>query len=322
MKETAETIQSPPETPKEKYNFPEIEAIREDMLSLCQKMREAIDQGRYTILVSDEVGGRIPTLILRKIIKKIHPEKELRTLFVASGQKSDLPDYTQKEEYAKLKKYLSVNEQDYILLVTQFIYSGHTMQKLASALRDAGLGLQGLDIAATTSFHISEEDLQRGVISSSDVDPLGDEEMRSGRFYEDDVRLPMMADNIFIGGMSQSTKEMEKKHNRFTGVAKDRKYNPSPLLYTKALKKYGKDMNFYSDDELKEIFGIEEGDSAEIIFSKKWETPENMKKYREINEKPLSSQEKEKITEDIRKSREDVDTLAKEILRDVWNVTN
>src|SRR3989344_5501076 len=148
MKEqvTEVTEQIPKE---EKFNFPEIGAIKEDMISLCRKMREVIDQGRYTILVSDEVGGRIPTLILRKVIKKLHPDKELRTLFVASGQKSNLPNYeTDREtgDYKKLMEYLSVNPDDYVLLVTQFIYSGHTIQKLSAALRDAGYGLKGLDI--------------------------------------------------------------------------------------------------------------------------------------------------------------------------------
>ncbi|KKS44227.1 MAG: hypothetical protein UV05_C0009G0006 [candidate division CPR1 bacterium GW2011_GWA2_42_17] len=319
MQESLEKIQPQSEASKEKYNFPEIEALREDMVSLCRKMKVAIDERRYTILVSDEVGGRIPTLILRKIIKKIHPEKELRTIFVASGQKSDLPDYDSdrdKEDYKKMVKYLSVDPDDYVLLVTQFIYTGHTIQKLAVALGAVGYHLRGLDIAATTSFHISEEDLKEGIITSEDED-----KMYEGEEYIENLRRPIFANNIFIGGMSQSTEELEKRHNRFTGVAKERKYNPSPILYTKFLEKYGKDMDFFSDEELKKIFGLEEGDSAEVIFTKKWETPENMKKYKELYEKPLTAEERKKLMEDIKKAREDVDALAREILKSVWNKT-
>lgn len=299
----------------EKYNFPEIEKIKEDMVSLCRKMKESIDEGRYTVLVSDEVGGRIPTLILRKVIKRLHPEKELRTIFVASGQKSKLPDYSNekdRENYEKLINYLSVTQDDYVLLVTQFIYSGHTIEKLSAALRDAGYGLQGLDIAATSSFHLPEEELKKGIITSEDEDD----------FYRKGIvrsRRSIVADNIYIGNSyGKSTDEMEKRHNRFTGVAKEREYNPSPILYTKAMEKYGKDMNFYSDDELKKIFGIEEGDSAEVIYSKKWETPENMQKYEDVRSKPLSDGEKTQLAEDIRKAREDVDSIAQAILKEVW----
>ena len=100
------------QTPKEeKFNFPEIGAIKEDMISLCRKMKEAFDQARYNVLVSDEVGGRIPALILRKIIKKLHPDKELRTLFVASGQKSGLPDYENDRDIEKYKKELRAKIQ-------------------------------------------------------------------------------------------------------------------------------------------------------------------------------------------------------------------
>src|SRR3989338_1248379 len=296
----------------EKFNFPEIESIKEDMVSLCLQMKEAIDEGRYSILVSDEVGGRIPTLILRKIIKQIHPEKELRTLFVASGQGSKLPDYRSTKEYNKLREYLSVTVNDYVLLVTQFIYSGATVQKLASALRDAGHGLRGLDIATTNSWGWEKADLEKGIITSKD----GDESYRRGRWA---TPQPIAADNFFIGRTSgKSTDEMEKRHNRLTGVSKEREYSPSPVLYEKAMEKYGKDMNFYSDDELKEIFGIEEGDSAEIIFTKKWETPENMRRYEDVRSKPLSDEEKVQLRSDIIKAREDVDTLAGFVLDTIY----
>ena len=79
-------------------------------------------------------------------------------------------------------------------------------------------------------------------------------------------------------------------------------------------------MNFYSDDELKNIFGIEEGDSVEVIFSKKWETPENMKRYEAISSKPLSDEERKQLREDIKKTREDVNTLVQEILKEVWGL--
>lgn len=312
------TFEKTEQTPKaEKFNFSEIGAIKEDMVALCRKMKEAIDQGRYTALVSDEVGGRIPTLILRKVMKKLHPNQELKTLFVAAGQKSDLPDYDRDEDkadYKKLIKYLSVNQDDYVLLVTQFIYSGQTIQKLSVALRDAGYGLKGLDVAATTAFHLSEEDLKKGVVTSEDED-----KMYRNRDV-DDLRKPILVDNIFIGEISQSTQDMEKKHNRLTGVAKDRKYNPSPILYTKALEEYGKDMNFFSDDELKKLFGIEEKDSSEVIFNKKWTDPDNKRKYKELADKPLSDKEKEKLLEDIKKAREDVETIASAILKEVWNL--
>jgi hypothetical protein len=289
------------------------------MVALCRKMKEAIDEGRYTVLVSDEVGGRIPTLVLRKVIKELHPDKELKTLFVASGQSSQLPDYDKeidKENYKKLHEYLrrAAGFEDYVLLVTQFVYSGKTVEKLSTALQRAGEGLRGLDVAATSSFGLSEDELRKGIITSDD-----DEAFYTTRAPRSGRLIP--ADNIYVGNSHiDSTKELEKRHNRFTGVSKEREYSPSPILYTKALEKYGKYMNYYSDEELREIFGIEAGDSAETIFTKKWETPENVRKYKELAEKPLSDGERKKLAEDIKKAREDVDTLAQAILKEVWGL--
>ena len=79
-------------------------------------------------------------------------------------------------------------------------------------------------------------------------------------------------------------------------------------------------MIFFTDDELKEIFGLDEYDSAEEIYKKKWETPENMRKYKEVMSKPLSEEERKQIMEDITKAREDVNTLSELILKEVWGM--
>ena len=137
----------------------------------------------------------------------------------------------------------------------------------------------------------------------------------------EDIKLPIFADNIFIGGASQSTNEMEKRHNHFTGIAKEREgYNPSPILYTKAIEKYGKYWNYFSEQELNKLFGVEDTDTIDEKFIKRWGDPENRRKYKELSDKPLSEEEKRKIMEDIKKAREDVDTLAQVILKEVWNL--
>lgn len=320
MKEipTGTTEQVPKE---EKFNFPEIEAIKEGMMSLCKKMKEVIDSGKYTALVSDEIGGRIPTLIIRKIIKRLHSDKELKTLFVASGKGSDLPDYGEAG-YEDLKNYFNkiIISDDNVLLVTQYVHRGETIQKLVSALRDSVPELKSLDVGIMDSLE-KEADLRRGIIKAEDED-------RNYAIFKESGMMsharpvPIEADNIWTGGYSGSHMKLDEKHNRYTGVAKNivsqDPYSPSPILYTKAIEKYGRSP-YLTQEEWRKVNGLEDGDVYEK-FDAKMRDPERAKRFEEFSAKPLSDDEKKEIIENIRKTREDIDTMAQVILKEVWNV--
>ena len=84
-------------SPEKQFHFAEIAGIEPAVISLAKQLKEEIDRGSYDTLISDDVGGRIPTLILRKILKARNPDNKLSTFFVASGQKY-IPEKSENED--------------------------------------------------------------------------------------------------------------------------------------------------------------------------------------------------------------------------------
>jgi len=80
----------------------------------------------------------------------VKTEKEV---YIASGDKISHEDI---EKYKKLVDYLkkAVGPDDYILLVTQHIYSGLTIQKLSVAISDAAQMMKGLVAGTLYTGHI------------------------------------------------------------------------------------------------------------------------------------------------------------------------
>ncbi len=51
------------ETMNPEYHFEEIAEIEQAVASLISQLKEKIKNGEYDTLISDDTGGRIPTLI-------------------------------------------------------------------------------------------------------------------------------------------------------------------------------------------------------------------------------------------------------------------
>lgn len=142
-----------------KYHFEEIAELEKPMISLAEQLKEAIDKGEYDALISDDAGGRIPTLIMREIMagrmRKAHPDftpeqerESLKTYFVAGGQNNPNADVLKKffkETKGKIKKKA--------LLVTEFMFSGKSIYRLGVLLENAGINF---DVASAITDDPSE----------------------------------------------------------------------------------------------------------------------------------------------------------------------
>jgi hypothetical protein len=130
------------ESSSEVFTNPEIADAEELAVELVKQLKENIDRGAYDTLISDEVGGRVPTLLIREIIRQVRPGIKMQTYFVNGGQ------YLYNEERRSvLKKHLEsilVNTKK-ALLVTQYVSSGGSIRVLASMVR--GAGVENLDCA-------------------------------------------------------------------------------------------------------------------------------------------------------------------------------
>jgi hypothetical protein len=119
--------ESKPEEQKQEYNFEFMEEMEEAMVPAVTQLKGAIESGEYSALLGDDIKGRIPTLVLRKIFqeKEPHqndPDKRIKACFVKSG-KSHVPDVAGYDFGEKR-----------ILIVTEFIDSMSSLLKIAYEL--------------------------------------------------------------------------------------------------------------------------------------------------------------------------------------------
>jgi len=282
-----EGLKNNPESAKEKYYFPEILSLKERMTALALKMKESIDSGKYSVLVSDEVGGRIPTLILRELIKSANPEKEIQTFFIASG-KSYLHNLNSKlyEDYLKFFS-TKVSPEDHLLLITQYIHSGGTIADLSKILKDAGV--VNIDIAVARSLL----------------------DQKTAEYV-----LPN-ADNIFIGENNTGSERVDEESVWFTGVGKDQKPESIfPKKLANLIETEGRG-RFVTEKEYDSFFGIEDNDKSWEVIEKSRD-PKSNYNYDEYAKSTLTEEEKVKLQENINKVRKDINTLATEIFEEVW----
>ena len=91
------------------YNFPEIAEMESAMISLIEKLKDKIEKGEYNALIVDDIGGRIPALVLRKLMTEkgsYNKENKLNTFFVTGGARLFTDDYDAVETRQKVTKFL------------------------------------------------------------------------------------------------------------------------------------------------------------------------------------------------------------------------
>lgn len=271
------------------FHFKEIAEIEPAMVSLVKQLKEKIDRGEYDTLISDDVGGRIPTLILRKIIKEYSPDKKLVTFFIASG-KTYLPTPANTEKYEQLQEHLKkvTDKTKKALIVTQFIFTGKTLIRLADALKEAGV--DNFDIATVDAMpHFEKEGLLRS--------RLGD-------------------NNLYVG--SEAWHHLHEEHEKLGGIRKTKDYSPYPRRMNDVIAKEGRELSL---EEWREIFDIEKGDSSKVIMEKSRD-PERDTEFERRTHAPLTTEEQEEIQRNINFAREDAKLLADRVVTQVWAEEN
>jgi len=283
-----EKIEQPEQERREfekEFHFKEIAEIEPAMVSLINQLKGKIESGEYDTLISDDVGGRIPTLILRKIIKELNPDRKLGTFFIASG-KTYLPTSLDKEKYEKLQEHLKkvTDKTKKALIVTQFIFTGKTLTRLADALKEAGV--DNFDIAAVDAMpHFEEEALLRSRLGEN---------------------------NLYIG--SEAWHHLHEEHDKLGGIRKTKEYSPFPKRMDDVISKEGRELSL---EEWKEVFGIEKNDPSKVIMEKS-QDPERDKEFERRTHAPLTPEEAEEIQRNINFAREDVRLLANRVVKQVW----
>lgn len=164
------TITPVQEKERTEYFFPEIEIFEKPMREVVLQMKQEIEAGVYKVLLGDDIGGRIPTLILNEIIKEKNPQKDLGMFFVAGGhelpgrgnfvdgyddfyfdgsfyersedeeeqRRYQMSNPLEKEKINLLKKYLAQNIDQFqhgrVLICSEYAHFGKTLFALGKYL--------------------------------------------------------------------------------------------------------------------------------------------------------------------------------------------
>lgn len=290
------------------------ESLKEPMVKICRQLKEKIDSDAYDILVSDEAGGRIPTLILREIINQVRPKEHIDTLFVASGRH---PEYSGEHylgyQFSEAQNYLrkGLKGNDKVLLVTQIVASGAAVRALTRLLRRAGA--ETIDAVSIT----------------------GPAKERDG--YVNTKQPIFSIDNYYSGGqpIGRGTSPLEHNHEILSGVTKSSEPNPKPMRLDKAIDTHKNRSKYISTREWELIKAPIEKDlgrrpdsflaGPDVHQTRGLQDSWNQKLARrlkqpidEINQQPLSGEEKVAIQENINMTRAHIKELAKEVVKDVW----
>ncbi len=141
------------------------------------EFREAIESGKYNLLIADDSSGRVPALIFQKVINAICTEKNIphpKLLFIPGQRLSTDQNISQKisdhiNQY--LQKVNGPQAGTSALVITNVITSGKTLGILSDALKKSDIDC---DIA-TTSLEVSH--------SSSDKSKNELEDMLGRKIY-------------------------------------------------------------------------------------------------------------------------------------------
>lgn len=153
-------------TEKREFAFKEIEELREPLQEVLGKIREKIDGHQYDLIIGEETSGRIPTLVVTRLMKRLYGETEkLQALFFAGGRSVHNAAAMEKKYEGiqqSLKKVLDSQNAKEALVVTDTILSGGSVQPITDSLKQLGkrFDLLALGHESGLTVKFSDEDIR------------------------------------------------------------------------------------------------------------------------------------------------------------------
>lgn len=303
------------------YNFPEVMAeLKPAMLSVVEQLKEAIESGEYNTLISDDAAGRIPTLILRKIIQEKSPNgKDLKMIGLALGRGWRWDN--------KLDDYIKENREQWgkSLLVTEMTYDYRTMRSVYKYF-DKNNGYTNYDIAVAFVTNSGEKLKALPPVKKSEY--ISNEIMFRERCIQgnEDADYPH---KIIVGSTGRPKSFINNDIlNELAGLQRRTFFaldaDPMPMDVADELAIEG-----YQAEWIGKIERKPEPTRKKILQEQKrlgidpYKENEYVRhftdKLREKTpQKEVSKERIKEIQDTIRKARKDVMLMAKEIMEEVW----
>lgn len=107
---------------------------------VLDELKEAFADDKYSILIGDNIGGRIPTLILRGVINHInvmHKRPSIPTRFIDGRHGPNESERNMIVNELQALKSRFPNKR--ALIVTEFLLSGNNARNIGKVIYDTGV---------------------------------------------------------------------------------------------------------------------------------------------------------------------------------------
>lgn len=303
------------------YNFPEVMAeLKPALLSVVEQLRESIEKGEYRTLISDDAAGRIPTLILRKIIQEKAPNgNDLRMIGLAFGRGWRWDD--------KLDNYIKENKDNWgkSLFVTEMTYDYRTLRNVYHSF-DRDNGYANYDIAVA---FVTDPDKELGELPQEERSKYIADIVMLFEGYAEGNEEADYPHKIIIGSLAIPETFMENNMlNKLAGLQRRTFFalntDPMPMDVATELAIEG-----YQAEWIGKIERNPEPTREQVLQEQKRLGIDPFKRNEHIHhltnklrekvpQKKLSQERLNEIQDTIRKARQDVALMAKEIMEEVW----
>jgi len=242
-------------------------------------LKDRIDNNTFDLILSDDAGGRVLSLLVRDVYKQVHPGKSLQILFIGAGRSREL--------WQKLEPIFdSISlESHKVLVVSQFVRTGSTANIFAEQLAAAGVSFEVAALNAGLLDELDDDIFERGV--------------------------------NFIAPQARIISVLDEGHEMYSGVkslrGKARQIFPSRI--DKAVMVEGRSVSTKKYDELAGITLYDnQQEKIEKIVSQ-----ETVQRVDEYQETPLTDDEITSIQSDINAARADIKLMSQRIYKTVWD---
>ena len=145
------------ETDKKRLEI--IENIKEPIGKILEQLNSDVRDGNYELIIGDDASGRIPTLIIREVMSLVNKKNNKpnpKTIFIAKPRIDYRPEES-SEKFQERTKDIEKNIRNHvrkiletfikshgykpkkILVVTEGIATGNTLQPLIKSLKTLGV---------------------------------------------------------------------------------------------------------------------------------------------------------------------------------------
>ncbi len=159
----------------EGLKLPEMKELLKPMEEVVLKLKDKIKNNEYNFIIGDDASGRVPALILHKVIKQIYNEngKDIGVTFLAGSRETeDLETKTKNIEDFLRDKLSNISNPD-VLIVTELIHRGSSLVPFTEVLKNLGAKYDVATTGLLRKYRLDEleKKLQSKIIYGKEFKP-------------------------------------------------------------------------------------------------------------------------------------------------------